>query len=155
MKARRHEIASKAQITSKALPSTRNPDLDHFTPRNWQELVRKLVEQAEDDKIATKTEPNGRLPDEVVLFDRDVDGIRCLLLRQLSAEEPSVTFSPREREIARMIAKGLPNKSIAAVLEISTWTVCTHLRRIFAKLGVSSRAAAVARMMEMRLLQGK
>src|SRR6202035_3780648 len=110
-------------MTSKALSPTKNPGSNRFTPRVWQGLVRKLVKNAVDDKTATKSGPNGRLPDEVVLFDRNVDGVRCLLLCQLSAEEPSVTFSPREREIARMIAKGLPNKTIAGVLEISTWTV--------------------------------
>jgi hypothetical protein len=46
------------------------------------------------------------------------------------------------------VAKGLPNKCISAVLEISTWTVATHLRRVFAKLGVSSRAAMIARVLE-------
>jgi DNA-binding CsgD family transcriptional regulator len=51
-----------------------------------------------------------------------------------------------------MVAKGYPNKTIAAVLEISSWTVCTHLRRMFAKLGVSSRAAMVARMMDTDML---
>jgi DNA-binding CsgD family transcriptional regulator len=57
-------------------------------------------------------------------------------------------MSPREQEIAPMVAKGYPNKTIAAVLEISVWTVATYLRRIFAKLGVSPRVAMVARMLE-------
>jgi hypothetical protein len=47
-----------------------------------------------------------------------------------------------------MVAQGHPNKVIAAVLNISCWTVCTHLRRIFAKLGVGSRAAMVARLLK-------
>jgi len=47
-----------------------------------------------------------------------------------------------------MVAKGYANKTIATVLEISAWTVGTYLRRIFAKLGVSSRAAMVARLLE-------
>ena len=47
-----------------------------------------------------------------------------------------------------MVAKGYPNKTIAAVLDISPWTVCTHLRRTFAKFGVGSRAAMVARLLE-------
>jgi len=38
---------------------------------------------------------------------------------------------------------------IADVLNISSWTVCTHLRRIFAKLGVGSRAAMVAQLPEL------
>jgi hypothetical protein len=47
-----------------------------------------------------------------------------------------------------MVAEGHPNKVIAAVLSISPWTVGTHLRRIFAKFGVGSRAAMVARWLE-------
>jgi DNA-binding CsgD family transcriptional regulator len=50
-------------------------------------------------------------------------------------------LSPRELEIARMVAQGYANKTIASVLEISSWTVASHLRRIFIKLQVSSRAA--------------
>jgi two-component system nitrate/nitrite response regulator NarL len=63
-----------------------------------------------------------------------------------------VSLSPRELSIARLIAQGLPNKHISLVLEISPYTVATHLRRIFVKLGVSSRAAMVARLHEKRLL---
>jgi hypothetical protein len=37
------------------------------------------------------------------------------------------------------------NKQIAHQLHISEWTVATHLRRIFAKLGVDTRAAMVYR----------
>jgi hypothetical protein len=46
------------------------------------------------------------------------------------------------------VAKDLTNKEIAAVLEISTWTVATHLRRIFDRLGVHSKAAMVAKISE-------
>ncbi len=78
-----------------------------------------------------------------VLMDLESDGVRCVLVRT-SAAHVVPLLSPREQEIARMIARGLPNKTIAAVLEISTWTVGTYLRRMFAKLHVSSRAALVA-----------
>jgi DNA-binding CsgD family transcriptional regulator len=66
--------------------------------------------------------------------------------RARSAPFP-IALSAREREIASMVAAGHPNKTIACALEISTFTVSTHLRRVFAKLGVSSRAAMVARLM--------
>jgi DNA-binding CsgD family transcriptional regulator len=49
----------------------------------------------------------------------------------------------RERQIVQLVALGQPNKRIAKQLQISEWTVSTHLRRIFAKLGVDSRAAMV------------
>jgi DNA-binding CsgD family transcriptional regulator len=92
-------------------------------------------------------------PLEGVLVDLEVDGVRCVLVRRPAvADHADVALSPREREIARMVAKGYPNKVIARVLEISSWTVSTHLRRIFAKLGVSSRAAMVANILEEGLL---
>jgi len=86
--------------------------------------------------------------EEEIVLDIDVDGARYLLIRMPLAAQPRVQLSPREQEIARMVAQGHPNKIIADVLNISSWTVGTHLRRIFAKLGVSSRAAMVARIRE-------
>lgn len=50
----------------------------------------------------------------------------------------------REREIMELLADGLGNKQIAARLGISANTVKTHLELLFEKLGVSSRAEAVA-----------
>ena len=58
---------------------------------------------------------------------------------------PQDGLTPRERQIACLVANGLVNKEIASTLAISEWTVSTHLRRIFAKLGVETRAAMVAR----------
>jgi DNA-binding CsgD family transcriptional regulator len=51
-----------------------------------------------------------------------------------------------------MVGAGYPNKTIAARLGISSWTVSTHLRRMFAKVGVNSRAALVARVLEEELV---
>src|SRR5262249_4922420 len=85
-----------------------------------------------------------------IILDTEVDGVRYLLVRLPPASRNSTALSPREREIVRMVAGGHPNKVIADVLNISPWTVNTHLRRIFAKLGVSSRAALVSRLLEVR-----
>jgi len=52
------------------------------------------------------------------------------------------SLSPREREILILIADGLPNKEIAAGLNISPGTVRSHVQSIFAKLGVSNRTEA-------------
>ncbi|MGD0567352.1 MAG: LuxR C-terminal-related transcriptional regulator [Candidatus Sulfotelmatobacter sp.] len=89
---------------------------------------------------------------EEVLVDTEVDGARYLLVRMRRSGCSRVQLSPREQEIVRMVAKGHPNKVIADVLNISSWTVCTHLRRIFAKLGVGSRAAMVAQLLESGVL---
>ena len=89
---------------------------------------------------------------EEVLADVEVDGSRYLLIRMPSPDHGAIRLSPREQEIVRMVAKGHPNKVIADVLNISSWTVCTHLRRIFAKLGVGSRAAMVAQLLQIGAL---
>ncbi|MCF6147064.1 MAG: response regulator transcription factor [Candidatus Kuenenia sp.] len=49
----------------------------------------------------------------------------------------------RELQIVMLVAEGKVNKQIAHQLNISEWTVSTHLRRIFSKLGVDSRASMV------------
>src|SRR5262245_2474185 len=127
---------------------------DDLATAGLKALARKLVKQAKSNNRSSVIREGEEQED--VILDLEVDGVRCLLLRAHPKSEPSpVTLSPREQEIARMVAKGYPNKTIAAVLEISSWTVCTHLRRIFAKLSVGSRAAMVARLMEDGLSDGK
>jgi len=54
-------------------------------------------------------------------------------------------LTPREMEILECIARGLLSKEIAADLRISERTIGSHLRNIYEKLQVHSRAAAVAR----------
>jgi DNA-binding CsgD family transcriptional regulator len=91
------------------------------------------------------------IDNEEVLLDADSDGYRYLLIRMRMQACARTHLSPREQEIARMVAAGYPSKAIASVLNISCWTVGTHLRRIYAKLGVNTRAAMVGRLNELRL----
>ncbi|GAA1001194.1 response regulator transcription factor [Acrocarpospora macrocephala] len=56
----------------------------------------------------------------------------------------TTTLTAREREILRLVAKGTPNREVAAILFISEATVKSHLTHIYAKLNVNDRAAAVA-----------
>jgi DNA-binding NarL/FixJ family response regulator len=51
-------------------------------------------------------------------------------------------LTAREVEILRLLARGLLNKEIARRLEITPKTVGNHVEHIYAKIGVSSRAAA-------------
>src|SRR5438270_1834968 len=111
-------------------------------------LVQQLI--IETKKQAASAPPTSDNPEFTdVILDFEFDGVRCLLIRlQAPDARDTVMLSPREVEIVRMVAKGHPNKVIAGVLNISPWTVCTHLRRIFAKLGVVSRAAMIARFLD-------
>jgi len=62
-----------------------------------------------------------------------------ILLRQhANAEKPLLT--PRQTEIAKLVASGDTNKEIAAKLKISENTVENHLSEIFARLGIRARS---------------
>jgi DNA-binding CsgD family transcriptional regulator len=57
---------------------------------------------------------------------------------------PRHGLSDRELEVLRLVAAGKSNREIASKLVISEHTVARHLQNIYAKLGLSSRAAATA-----------
>jgi len=79
---------------------------------------------------------------DVVLFARPRAGERAAGAGGDSVE--GAALSNRETEILALLADGLINKQIAARLGISTNTVKTHLELLFDKLGVATRAEAVA-----------
>lgn len=117
------------------------------TDDDLEQAARQLLDLA-------RRLPRPRVKD-AVLVDVVLDGARCVVTcsgdPRAAAGAPAAVgaataLSPREQEIARMVATGCTNKEIASVLEISSWTVSTHLRRIFGKLDVSTRAAMVARL---------
>ncbi|MBP2404497.1 response regulator [Streptomyces syringium] len=73
-----------------------------------------------------------------------------VMARMRGAGRPALT--ERERDILGQLARGLGNREIARALFISEATVKTHLGRIYDKLGVDTRAGAVAVAKEQRLL---
>ena len=69
-------------------------------------------------------------------------------------DEPGAPLlTPREVEILAMIGEGASNKAVARRLGISAHTVKFHLEAVFRKLGVSTRAEAVARGLRQRLIE--
>jgi DNA-binding NarL/FixJ family response regulator len=61
-------------------------------------------------------------------------------------------LTPRERDVLTLIAKGHTNSEIADELYISGLTVKTHIGRIFTKLGLRDRAAAIVFAYEHRII---
>ncbi|MBV8576291.1 MAG: response regulator transcription factor [Acetobacteraceae bacterium] len=62
-------------------------------------------------------------------------------------------LSPRERSVLVLLGEGRSNKDIARVLNIAPETVKSHVKNIFAKIGVERRAQAVARAMSLGLIK--
>ncbi|MFN7678568.1 MAG: response regulator transcription factor [Cyanobacteriota bacterium] len=86
-----------------------------------------------DSLVATFTAGGQRL--QLVELSQDTP------LAEMRSPENQLTA--RELEIVQLVADGNSNKLISKHLQISEWTVGSHLRRIFLKLGVDTRAQMV------------
>ena len=67
-------------------------------------------------------------------------------------DEVPQELTPRELDVLRLIGRGLSNAEIAEQLSISEVTVKSHIGRIFAKLGLRDRAAAIVYAFDHRLV---
>lgn len=72
---------------------------------------------------------------------------------RLRRQDDSPALTPREQEILHMIAAGKSLPEIAKELYVGLTTVKTHVQHLYAKLGVSDRAAAVANAMRRGLIE--
>lgn len=63
-------------------------------------------------------------------------------------DEEAERLTGREKQVLELLAEGQLYKEIADTLQLSVPTVCTHIRRIYEKLHVRSRAQAVARFLK-------
>jgi DNA-binding CsgD family transcriptional regulator len=120
--------------------------------RAWQELdapydvarARERVGLAcravGDEEGATLELEAARLSYEELGAARDL--ARLCALGRGEGEQGTHGLTARELEVLRMVAAGRTNKAISAELVLSVRTVDRHVSNIFAKLGVSARAAA-------------
>jgi DNA-binding NarL/FixJ family response regulator len=78
-------------------------------------------------------------------------------LRSLEGrEDPLVaSLTGREREVLRLVAKGMTNKEIAEALFIAEPTARNHVSRVFERLGLSRRAEAAAFAIRHRLMEAE
>jgi DNA-binding NarL/FixJ family response regulator len=74
------------------------------------------------------------------------------LASHLRTPSRSSALSDRERQVLALVARGMPNRTIAEHLFVSEATVKTHLAHVYEKLGAADRAAAVAAAYELGIL---
>ena len=122
-------------------------------PVRLEDLLAQLVSESQPHNRETAVAIDDN--HQEVLLDVTMDGIRYTLTS--TAVAPSILdtkLSPREIEVVRLVSEGLTNKAIALVLDISPWTVSTHLRRVYNKLNVNTRAEMVAYVLSHNLIPG-
>jgi two-component system, NarL family, response regulator LiaR len=88
--------------------------------------------------------------DGILVLDRRVAD--RLTRRGRSASPPGSGLTPREADILPLLARGRSNKQIATELRLGLRTVEGHVSSVLAKLGVASRAEAVAYALSHRLV---
>ncbi|MGD9979480.1 MAG: response regulator transcription factor [Hyphomonadaceae bacterium] len=71
-------------------------------------------------------------------------GAPVIVAQPQTASPALASLSPREREVAFLLARGSANKTIARELSISVATVKDHVHRVLSKLGASSRSQVAA-----------
>jgi DNA-binding NarL/FixJ family response regulator len=125
-----------------------------LTAMDDQELVFMALEAGADGYLLKRTKPadlrkalldvlGGGAPMTSQIARRVIESFR----RKSKSRDESTHLSMREEQILRLLSQGYANKLIADKLEISIDTVCSHLKRVFEKLHVSSRTEAVVRYM--------
>lgn len=86
----------------------------------------------------------------------DPDAVECVLAAAGRRAKPArrwpAELTDREVEVLRLVARGRSNREVAERLVISPKTVGRHLENVYAKIDVSSRAAAAVFAMEHQLL---
>ena len=78
--------------------------------------------------------------------------IATLLAKRRSIEAQLDRLTPREKEVLRLMAEGLPSRQIAADMGISYTTVRTHIRSLGSKLAVHSKLEAIVKARELGLI---
>jgi DNA-binding CsgD family transcriptional regulator len=128
------------------LSANPRPDIANEDDASLKDRFRRLIaEFCGGPSVATGSGGDS----SQVVCEVVVENERFVLLR-CPALDPVEMLSPREREILWLICDGKSNLAISRALAISPWTVSSHLRRVFAKLGVSTRAGAVALLLSSR-----
>lgn len=121
------------------------------------ELVFMALQAGADGFLLKRTKPadlraalldvvQGGAPMTSEIARRVVESFR----RPARSRGQSVRLSTREEEVLILLSKGYSNKEIADQLSLSTETVGSHLKHIYEKMHVRSRAEAVARYMTAR-----
>lgn len=134
------------------LTYTEDPDVVRSAIRNGAvgylvhgRFAAEELEQAVLDGVSGRSNPLSQVAVSAVL-----DGIKSMPetsadpARDLELHRAGLGLSVREVEVMDRMTTGLTNRQIAEELFLSEKTVKNHVNRIYAKLGVESRAAAIA-----------
>jgi non-specific serine/threonine protein kinase len=103
-------------------------------------LARARLRQRDADFATAWAEGRAMSMDEAVALALRTGSLRKVELADDEPESDVLSLTPREREVAELVALGRSNREIATSLVVTVRTIETHLENAFRKLGVQSRA---------------
>jgi len=117
------------------------------------ELGRSLAAQIDGARFETLPSRNHIPLAGEPAFERFCEAVREFVAdpAALAEPDPCASFTPRELQLMRLVARGSDNLQIAAHLGLSDKTVRNSLSRLYGKLGVEGRPMAVVRTRELGL----
>lgn len=128
--------------------------MEHYAPQLSAALARYLAHPASARGRLESSKPTSSGRDLEYEFRKvTIEGklrVLCVLGPQAPSNHDAALlplnahFTPRERDVLQLLAKGLDNLSIARSLGIGLYTTKDHVKSIFRKLSVKTRAEAVA-----------
>ncbi|MGW3208352.1 LuxR C-terminal-related transcriptional regulator [Streptomyces sp. NPDC001135] len=113
----------------------------YLTKDAGKDQIARAIQAAVSRQVTLAPEVQQRLLAAAVRGHRPPD--RHDQDHEPQAPPSALQLTPREEDVLRLLATGLPNAPIARRLLIGPATVKTHVNHLFAKLGVSTRAEAI------------
>lgn len=107
-----------------------------------------LLRDVEPDLLVSALSP---IANRLLVIDAALSQV-VLPSSEAAPEPPTEALTPRELDVLRLLAEGLPNKVIAHSLNISDHTVKFHVNAIMSKLNAQSRTEAVVRATRLNLI---
>lgn len=111
----------------------------------WDPVVCALRASRELSDSLARIQSARPCLEKLYVASNDLGLARRAGFRVRSARGPGELLTPRELEVLGLIARGMRNQEIARALFISQSTAKVHVRHVLEKLGVRTRAEAVAR----------
>jgi predicted ATPase/DNA-binding SARP family transcriptional activator/DNA-binding CsgD family transcriptional regulator len=116
----------------------------------YLEAARSRLDEAAWEKAFTEGKAMGleKAVEYLLAKEEETDLSTTPTPEELSAAQPPVALTRREREVASLVAQGLTNRQIASELVIGERTVETHVRNLLKKLSLNAREQVAGRITE-------
>ncbi len=112
---------------------------------SYGQTLRRLRRRARADVVLSAARDGFAAMGATTYVERCDRELKAGGVHRTRPEPTADALTPQEESVTRLVARGLSNKEVAAELFLSSKTVQYHLTRVYAKLGIRSRAELAAR----------